>query len=701
MATYNYTVTASGNDHYLWNGHGLIDAADPHLFFRAGDIVNITNASGGHPMRITNNASPSVGPINESNGAINVNPVLEGAFTYVCTSHAAMTGQITVSAAYANEGPEDGYGTGPLIGHDDGPLSMNEIRTKINEIITKGGVGGTPGTGGGSISVQENAPNSPSDGDLWWDEDTASLYVYFADRSAWIQTNGAVGGGGSAVKSGPQTITLNSEIAFDHGLGDYPDLIEGYLTCTQAEFGYQPGDRLLVSSNYFSDGTPGSSQDHGVSFNATATQAIALIGENIEIPSRSNPGTSPSIADDGIGLSNWKLEIVAMKVSGGGGGGGTPAGADRQLQFNDNGTFGANADLKLDGSGNLFVPRLAVGEGNASGDEGGEITLKQSVTNNTLVGDWVYMDIYGNQIRFFEDGAPYKGAYIDLSQCADGVGTNLLAGGGASVTTSASVPASPSDGDLWFNTTQAELYVYVDAENAWIQTNGGGGSGGGNFSTGWVQTDDASNSVTNGATLTFNHNLGSTDLLVEGYVSSTGSDSNAIQLTPMNRYGNTGMVGYKITGMTSNTVTIQLAAHGYGNPTSSGGLGNQGTNFANEYIKFVISAGGGGAGPRAYVEFDGTAGNMTNELNASNSLNVSSITDGGTGVYTITFTSPVTNPVVNAHALNPATALGNNHVHTRISSVSSSAVVLRINGSTSAGNIGTYADSSYVSLIVH
>ena len=196
MATYSYTVTASGNDHYLWSGHGLVDAPDPHLFFRAGDIVNITNASGGHPMRITNNAAPSVDPINESNGAINVNPVLEGAFTYVCTSHAAMTGQIAVSAAYANEGPEDGYGTGPLIGHDDGPLSMNEIRTKINEIITKGGIGG------GSINVNESPPSGAKEGDLWYDTDVALLYVYIGDpTNAWIQIGGGSGSGSSAIQT--------------------------------------------------------------------------------------------------------------------------------------------------------------------------------------------------------------------------------------------------------------------------------------------------------------------------------------------------------------------------------------------------------------------------------------------------------------------------------------------------------------------
>ena len=106
------------------------------------------------------------------------------------------------------------------------------------------------------------------------------------------------------------------------------------------------------------------------------------------------------------------------------------------------------------------------------------------------------------------------------------------------------------------------------------------------------------------------------------------------------------MVGYKITGMTSNTVTIQLAHAGYGNPTSSGGLGNQGTNFANEYIKFVISAGGGGAGPRAHVSFDGKDPNVNSTK--ANVFNVSSITDNATGNYTVTFANPISNPVVSA-----------------------------------------------------
>ena len=48
-------------------------------------------------------------------------------------------------------------------------------------------------------------------------------------------------------------------------------------------------------------------------------------------------------------------------------------------------------------------------------------------------------------------------------------------GGGASVTTDPTAPSNPSDGDLWFNENEAELYVYTASLGAWIQTNGGGG----------------------------------------------------------------------------------------------------------------------------------------------------------------------------------------------------------------------------------
>lgn len=55
-------------------------------------------------------------------------------------------------------------------------------------------------------------------------------------------------------------------------------------------------------------------------------------------------------------------------------------------------------------------------------------------------------------------------------------------GGGASVTTSVSAPASPSDGDLWFDEENALLLIYYDDGNGdaqWVSIGGGGGGGGG------------------------------------------------------------------------------------------------------------------------------------------------------------------------------------------------------------------------------
>jgi len=65
------------------------------------------------------------------------------------------------------------------------------------------------------------------------------------------------------------------------------------------------------------------------------------------------------------------------------------------------------------------------------GDEGGEFFLAQSQTNTTLAGG-ITIDSYQNRIRFFEQGGSARGAYIDLTACAGGAGTNLLSGGSTS-----------------------------------------------------------------------------------------------------------------------------------------------------------------------------------------------------------------------------------------------------------------------------
>ena len=104
-----------------------------------------------------------------------------------------------------------------------------------------------------------------------------------------------------------------------------------------------------------------------------------------------------------------------------------PAGLTTEVQFNDAGSFGSNASLTYDKTtGTLNTKYLTVS--NSSGDEGGEILLAKAVTNTTLNGTGVTIDVYQNKLRFFEQGGSARGAYIDLTAASAGVGTNLLSG---------------------------------------------------------------------------------------------------------------------------------------------------------------------------------------------------------------------------------------------------------------------------------
>lgn len=61
------------------------------------------------------------------------------------------------------------------------------------------------GGGGSSVSVSDNAPSSPSEGDLWFESDTGQMYVYY--DSYWVEIGG---GSGSAPVVTSTTLSTNS-----------------------------------------------------------------------------------------------------------------------------------------------------------------------------------------------------------------------------------------------------------------------------------------------------------------------------------------------------------------------------------------------------------------------------------------------------------------------------------------------------------
>lgn len=86
------------------------------------------------------------------------------------------------------------------------------------------------------------------------------------------------------------------------------------------------------------------------------------------------------------------------------------------------GTLTANGDV----SGNELTSTFA------SGDEGGQINLAKPPNATTNGG--IVIDAYQNKLRIYENGGGFRGAYIDLTAAANGVGSNLLGGGGGTGT---------------------------------------------------------------------------------------------------------------------------------------------------------------------------------------------------------------------------------------------------------------------------
>ena len=152
--------------------------------------------------------------------------------------------------------------------------------------------------------------------------------------------------------------------------------------------------------------------------------------------------------------------------TGGGGGGGTPGGSDTQVQYNNSGAFGAEADFTYNASTNtLSVVNLvatnitATGAGTQTISAGANIEL--DATNRVLVTD-----------------TPFRLASF--------------------TTTTRNAIASPANGDMIYNTTTNQLESYENS--AWVAT---AGTSGGSYANSDVDTHLNTSSATSGQVLSW------------------------------------------------------------------------------------------------------------------------------------------------------------------------------------------------------
>jgi hypothetical protein len=190
--------------------------------------------------------------------------------------------------------------------------------------------------------------------------------------------------------------------------------------------------------------------------------------------------------------------------------------------------------------------------------------------------------------------------------------------------TSAAIPA-------WINITAAQLGVVSSGGGG---TGGTGGAGGGNFSTGWVDTDGTT-AVGNGNTLSFDHNLGSDDLIVKVYMAkdASGTDAKEVGQELVQSGGINFEWGCSIDAITSSTVDVFLLQDGWVEYVASGHVaGNWGSTYT--HIKVVVSSGAGSGGSGSWNFTDQTVDVALAPTTTWQSLDLSSFV-GSNSAYVV------------------------------------------------------------------
>jgi hypothetical protein len=104
----------------------------------------------------------------------------------------------------------------PTIDAPDGTLAVDTDNNVL--YVRSGGVWvQSSGAGGGaSVTVSDDVPADPESGDMWYESDTGSLYVYYEDGSSnqWVEVGGA-GVVGMTTSADPPSNATNGDLWFD------------------------------------------------------------------------------------------------------------------------------------------------------------------------------------------------------------------------------------------------------------------------------------------------------------------------------------------------------------------------------------------------------------------------------------------------------------------------------------------------------
>jgi len=351
---------------------------------------------------------------------------------------------------------------------------------------------------------------------------------------------------------------------------------------------------------------------------------------------------------------------------------------------------------------------------NSSGSEGGQINLAQPASGSTLAGG-ITIDAYNNLLRFFEQGGTARGAYIDLSACSAGVGTNLLSGGGGGTPGGSNTYVQFNDGGAFGGNAQ---FTYDKVTNSLTvgnvsTTSNGAGT---NLKVGddaWIGDVNQTNTIqitgqqnaTDGYIIFGNSNTnklgrsGTGPLTYDGAFSATG-----------NITGGNVLGGANVNATTHTGTTVSVTANITGGNILTGGIisatGNvSGGNVAAATAIFslgTVGASGNTSGGNLTTAGQVVAtGNITGG-NINTAGKIVSTLATGTAPFTVSSTTLVTN--LNADLLDGLNSASTNTVSTIVArdasgNFAAGTITATLSGAaTTAGTVTTAAQPNITSV---